>query len=257
MTRMRLKLATLLLFAMTTVAYAQEPKPVELQAKPGRLFIFPLGVEGAKDIQWTIGDPDIDADLFPYANDSAMFIGPTPLYKVVGDQNVIKAYPVTAVYTLGGKGQFKKFSIFVQGPVTPTPPPGPGPGPGPNPSDPYALATAPIPGPGFRVLMVVETEDASKLPATQRSIFTSLEVRGYLDSKCVAGPDGATKEWRIWDQHVDGLQNESVVWQNAMKLQRASLPWVTISDPANNRGWSGPLPKNVAEMMTLLKKYGG
>lgn len=126
-------------------------------------------------------------------------------------------------------------------------PPKPEPEPGPTPDNP-----APIPEPGFRVLMVYETGEV--LPPGTSSVMFSKQVRDYLDAKCVAGRDGVTKEWRIWDKDVD-TSNETPVWQAAMKRERASVPWIVISN--GKTGFEGPLPGNVPDALKLLKKYGG
>lgn len=128
------------------------------------------------------------------------------------------------------------------------PPPGPEPTPGPTPGP------APIPADGFRVLMVYESADLSKMPAAQESVLMDSSVRSYLNSKCVPGTDGKTKEWRIWDQNVD-TTNEVKLWQDAMKRPRQSLPWIVISN--GKSGFEGSLPGNVADTLSLLKKFGG
>lgn len=129
-------------------------------------------------------------------------------------------------------------------PLPPVPPPDP-----PTPVDP-----APISAPGFRVLMVCETSDGTKIPPAQLSILTSTEIRSYLNRKCVVGPDGTTTEYRIWDKDVDTV-NESKIWQEAMKRPRKSIPWILISD--GKKGFEGPLPATIKETLDLLKKYGG
>jgi hypothetical protein len=113
---------------------------------------------------------------------------------------------------------------------------------------------APIPVPGFRVLIVYETADVSKYPWPQALVLSDASIRSYLNSKCVVGPDNRTKEWRIWDQNVN-LTNESDLWQKAVLRSRASLPWIVIS--TGTTGYDGPLPKDVASTLALLKQYGG
>lgn len=137
-------------------------------------------------------------------------------------------------------------SITVGTPTPPPPDPGPGPGPGPPPSP------APIPVAGFRVLMVYESADLSKMPAAQQVILYSKPVRDYLNAKCIMGPDNKTHDWRIWDRDSD-TSNESALWQAAMKRPRASVPWIIISD--GKKGYEGPLPATVDETLALLKKY--
>ncbi len=144
-------------------------------------------------------------------------------------------------------------TIVVSGGIEPKPPIPPfPPEPKPDPPEP-----APIPVEGFRVLIVYEnnpSEAAAVLTKEQRGAMSSQAVRSYLDSKCAKGKDGKTPEWRMWDQHVDAT-NETDVWKDAMKMPRNVLPWIVISD--GKAGFSGPLPANEAELLALLKKYGG
>lgn len=133
------------------------------------------------------------------------------------------------------------------GPRPPPVPPGPVP-PGPTPGP------APIPGDGLRVLVVYESADLTKYPASQVSALYSADLRDYLNSHCAKGPDGKTAEYRIWDQNVSTV-NESKTWQDAMKRNRAELPWIVISNGRD--GYEGPLPKTKDELLKLLKTYGG
>jgi len=138
-------------------------------------------------------------------------------------------------------------SVVIGGDPKPDPkPPEPGPGPKPDP--------APIPDAGFRVLMIYETAEVQSLPPAQSSVLFSKQVRDYLDKKCATGRDGKTKEWRIWDKDID-TAGESKAWQAAMSRKRESVPWIVISN--GSTGYEGPLPANVADALSLLKKYGG
>ena len=130
---------------------------------------------------------------------------------------------------------------------------------------------APIPVPGFRVLIVYESGDASKMPPQQQNILYGKTVRDFLQANCVVGPDGKTKEFRIFDQDILG---DSKVWQDAMKRTRdkaaawqpktdengkvvgpaSALPWLIISNPGKG-GYEGPLPATPDEFLTLAKKY--
>ena len=131
-------------------------------------------------------------------------------------------------------------------------PPEPGPGPGPKPPDPPKPGDTPIPGPGLKVLIIYESAELSKMPATQQSILFARQLRDHLQAKCVVGPDNKTKEWRIYDKDVD-TSAESKRWQDAMKRPRKSVPWIVIGGEAS--GYEGPLPATVSETLELLKKY--
>jgi hypothetical protein len=123
---------------------------------------------------------------------------------------------------------------------------------------PIPIDPPPITEPGFRVLVIEETAERGKLPKDQLTILTSTEVRAYLNAKCVKGPDGKTPEYRFFDKDTD-LSHESEVWQKAMAAAKGTqgfvVPWLIVSD--GKKGEDGPLPANVADMMTELKKYGG
>lgn len=136
--------------------------------------------------------------------------------------------------------------VVTVGPPIPVPP-----GPGPVPPGPTPGPT-PIPGDGFRALIVYETADLGKMPKDQELILYSQTVRDYLNSKAAPGPDGKTKEWRIFDKDVS-TAGESKTWQDAMKRDRKGLPWIILSGPKG--GFEGPLPANVADAMALIKKY--
>ena len=129
-------------------------------------------------------------------------------------------------------------------------PPDPGPGPGPNP--PVPPGPAPIPVDGLRVLIVYESADLAKLSISQQAIVYGKTMRDLLNDKCVVGPDGKTREWRFWDKDVD-VSAESKLWQDAMKRDRKTLPWLIISN--GKAGFEGPLPGTTGEMTTLLAKY--
>lgn len=133
-------------------------------------------------------------------------------------------------------------------PVPPPPDPTPPPPPVPPPSP------APIPVAGFRVLIVEDVNKRKDMPPAQLAILFDKSVRDCLDSKCIVGPDSKTKEWRIWPVGVDATA-ESKLWQDAMKRERKSHPWLIVSD--GKTGWEGPLPASVEETLNLLKKLGG
>jgi len=139
--------------------------------------------------------------------------------------------------------------------LAPIPPPDPGPGPvppGPQP-DPTPPDPAPIPGDSNRVLIVYESSDLSKLPASQSVLMSSANVREYLTRKCSKGATG-TPEFRIWDKDTD-TSNVGQVWKDAMALPRNAVPWLIVSN--GKSGYSGPLPVNEVELLTKLKQYLG
>jgi hypothetical protein len=147
-------------------------------------------------------------------------------------------------------------------PVPPTPTPGPTPGPTPTPTPtpvppvppgPTPPSPAPIPAPGLHVLMVYESGELSKLPPAQLSVLYAKSIRDYLQAKCPVGPDGKTKEWRVWDADTDA-SGDAPVWRDAMRRPRSSLPWIIVSN--GTTGYEGPLPRSIDETLALLKKFG-
>lgn len=109
-------------------------------------------------------------------------------------------------------------------------------------------AVDPIPGDEFRVLLVYESDDLDNYPRAQVDAMYSSEVRQYLMANCPANG------YRILDQHADtGL--DLPIWQEAMKRERKSLPWLVID--AKGGGYEGPMPADSAALLDLLRKYKG
>lgn len=110
--------------------------------------------------------------------------------------------------------------------------------PPPHPVDP------PIPTSEFRVLILEETANRSKLPTSQLSVLTSAPLRKWMTE------NGAN--FRVWDKDVDASR-EDAAWQAALKLPHGELPWIHVSN--GKTGFSGPLPKTAEETQTLIGKY--
>lgn len=112
--------------------------------------------------------------------------------------------------------------------------------------------SAPIAEAGFRVLIVYEDGDLHKMPSKQVQAMKSGAVLDYLEARCVV--EGSRKAYRIWDQNIS-TANVGKIWQDAMALPRASLPWVIVSN--GRTGFAGPLPADESSLLALLSKYGG
>lgn len=128
--------------------------------------------------------------------------------------------------------------------------------------DPQPPGPQPMPSEGFRVLVLRETKDLSNLPPEQVSIFSSSEVRMYLNSKCIK--ENGQPAYRMWDKDVDASR-EAETWKIALNgvlngdkahniSKATSLPHILLTN--GKEGYEGPLPKNVDEMMALLKRFG-
>lgn len=152
---------------------------------------------------------------------------------------------------LGLKAESEIKSAVLDVGTLPLPPPKPPePKPDPKPVDPPS--PAPIPVAGLRVLIVYETADAPKMPPAQAAIIYGKTARDYLLANCAIGPDGKTREVRIWDKDIS-TAGESKLWQDAMARPRQSVPWIIVSN--GKTGFEGPLPANVDEFLTLVKRY--
>lgn len=122
--------------------------------------------------------------------------------------------------------------------------------PKPAPKDP-----APIPAPGFRALILYESADAAKVPPAQQLIMYGKPTRELLDRVCVAGPDGKTKEWRIYDKDVDTARVDPL-WRAAVQrgVQKATtLPWLILSN--GETGYEGPLSAGPEAFRALVGQY--
>lgn len=110
----------------------------------------------------------------------------------------------------------------------------------------------PVVGEGLRVMIVYESNQA--LPSAQQAVLGSKTIRDYLNAKTVPTADGLKRGWYIADKDTD-FTKESKYWQDALARPRASIPWIIINN--NKTSFEGPLPQNVDDTITLLKKYGG
>lgn len=235
----RITTLTVLLLAMTVFAEGVQLKlPAEVKGEPGA-FVKVTAETNGKLVKWK-------------ALDRGLALFPVDLLKDTKTAVVTAVKPgkyrLQAVTALADEPSDIIETVVVVGNPTPPTPPTPPKPPEPTPSP------APIPVEGFRVLMIYESADLSKLPIAQQSVLFSRPLRDYLNSKCVMGPDNKTKEWRIYDKDTD-VTGESKLWQDAMKRERKSLPWVIIS--TGKSGYEGPMPENTEKTLELLKKYGG
>lgn len=236
MRRTLLTLASLLL--LTPGAWAELRIVGETKVEPYKLVrLSAEGADGAALIWDVTPEESVDVVEFP---SKVLFSAPPGTYKV----------KLRALRTKDGAASFEtaRATVVIGTPAPPIPPAPPVP-PTPPP-DP-----APIAQPGLRVLIVYETAELSKMPAEQRNVLYSKTVRDYLNSKCPAGADGRTREWRIWDKDV-ATDGESKLWQDAMSRPKRATPWILISNSPKG-GFEGPLPKTVDETLALIKRYGG
>jgi hypothetical protein len=240
--------------------------PAAMTTKVGAWIVVPADADGGVP-QWWLPDARKGdggkavrmADASP-----SQGLAEVPLASIFGDEWAAKARG--RVFTSDVPGVFRVCAYNARGDVASlistcvvtvegVQPPGPSPGPiPPTPPGPTPPGPAPIPGDGFRVLMVYESADLTKLPPDQLNVLYSQKVRDYLNTHAAKGPDGKTPEWRIWDANVP-TGAEAKVWQDAMAQKRDKLPWLIVSN--GKTGFAGPLPPNTDAMLRLLQQYGG
>lgn len=129
----------------------------------------------------------------------------------------------------------------------PKPPPDPDVPPDPPP-DPT------VKGP-LRVLIVFEEEKAGEYPKEQHSILYGERFAKHLNSLTERDPNmKGRNRWNVWDQNtvVTAAPKE---WQDAMKRERKSLPWLLMFGDDGSVYHEGPLPKTVDEAIAVVSKY--
>lgn len=99
---------------------------------------------------------------------------------------------------------------------------------------------------GLHVLIVEETADRSKLPASQVAIFTSIPLREWYAANCAK--DG----YRCFDQH-DDLKNESAEWRELRSRVTLKPPCYLVVD--GKRGQEGRLPEDPERFQQLLEQF--
>jgi hypothetical protein len=131
-----------------------------------------------------------------------------------------------------------------------SPTPGPSPTPDVDPDN-----NSGINDPGFKVLVIVEDRDMTKLSQADQITLRSKEFRDYLNKNCVKGSDGITAEWRVLDQDTVFPPNCENIWCKGLNRPRSELPWIIV----NNNGlvYEGPLPNTLQETLDLLKRFKG
>jgi hypothetical protein len=162
---------------------------------------------------------------------------------------VLKASAVPLIYaTIGVALLFGgvKYGCVPNPFVPPVPIPVPVP---PGPIPPGPVPPAPIPLPGFRVLIVY---DLAKITNDQKTYIFGRVTRDYLNSKAAVGPDGKTKEIRMYQAGVDVSGEEQWI-QDAFQRHPGQTSWCVISNGVT--GYDDGLPATADDAMKLFTKY--
>lgn len=245
-------LSVLVLVAAVAPAPAQDVAASAVTVKVGRLATIPVVID-ADEVEYAVLGDAVDA-FREFDKDAKKLkirvIGyePGTGYVVVSGQKAGKLLPliVVTVKVVGTPVP----PVPPKPPVPPLPPVPPKP---PTPPDPPTPDPPPIPGvTGLHVLVLYESAELPKMPRGQSTILFSKTVRESLDLRCAVGPDGKTRQWRMWDKDVNGA-DDSALWSGAMRRPRKSLPWVVISN--GKTGFEGPLPATAGEFLDLVAKY--
>lgn len=210
--------------------------PAEVKAVPGKLIAVKADTNG-DDVIWIGLDQGLDVVPADKLKDPKELLAYTSLNNA--------RFRVVAVAAKNGKVARSVECIITVGdaPV----PPGPTP-PGPNPPGP-----TPTPTNALRVLLVYESLD--NMTPKQLSVLGSTAVTEYMNRKCIK--DDNRPGWRRWDKDVN-TDKESETWKalwNATKPSLGKLPQVIIFQ--DKKGTAYPLPDSEADMLKLLKQYGG
>jgi hypothetical protein len=219
------------------VPSAELTLPMQVIGEAGA-FIRVSAATDCKSVKWVAMDPGLNvfpADLLKNSLSTVVIGGKPGVYRLLA-YTACGDTPSDPAITM----------VIVTAPVVPTPGPEPNP---PNPPTP----TPPAPAPGQISVLFVDNVDDYGKPEYQPylEVLNSSAIVDYLNSHCAKV--GSTPEWRHWDVSTD-VSHESQKWQDAMKLPRASLPWIAITN--GKTGYSGPLPKTEAETLALLKQWG-
>lgn len=239
---MKQLIAAFLLLASALPASAQSVKlPAEVRGNIGEFIQVKADTADAY-VSWLAMDNGLN--LFP-----VQLLKDTKTAVVVS--TIAGRYRLSCVTARNDKPSEFASTVVIVGNTPPVPP---GPGPTPEPPGPNPPGPAPTPDVGFRALIVFDKTKVD-LPPPQDNIIKGKEVRDYLNSKCAKNDVTGVKEWAIWPDgdNVDSYPSPALV--KAYKRPRTSLPWLVIS--TGSSGYEGPLPANVGDMLTLLRKYGG
>lgn len=204
-------------------------------------FIKIPAVTTGKTVQWVAIDPGLNVFPIDQLKDTKTAIVTSAR---------AGRYRMLAYTALADEVSEPAICVVVVG--QPPPEPGPGPGPGPTPPTPPP-SPAPIPVAGLHVLIVENPRERANLKPEQLGILFDKKFHDYLNSKCVDDAEAGRKAWNIWTEKTD-VSSIPKKWQDAMKRDRKSLPWIIISNPTKG-GFEGPLPENVDKTIELIKKY--
>lgn len=165
--------------------------------------------------------------------------------------STISVLAITINFTVDKDGKVTKTNSKDYGSVVLVTDSGPTPGPTPPGPTPPGPDPAPLPTDKLAVMIIEDESNRRDLTKGQLESITSTLFRTWVKSK-VGKDSGGQPLFRLYDVTTD-LSHEDKFWQDAMKVDRKSLPWLLVSN--GKGGYSGPLLGTVAENKAIIEKY--
>lgn len=102
------------------------------------------------------------------------------------------------------------------------------------------------------VLIVEETANRPRLPASQLAVLTSTEIDNWAKANCAKDENG-NPEFRVLDKDAD-VSYMSQKWKDAFNAAKSKQPpHIVISN--GKTGTEGDLPKTIPDTLDLLNKW--
>lgn len=104
------------------------------------------------------------------------------------------------------------------------------------------------------VLIVEESSDRPRLPASQLTVLNSTRIREWAKAHCDKD-EGGHPEFRVLDKD-DEVSHLPQKWRDRFEQSR-KLPTPNIAVSTGKSGAEGDLPLTEDETLKVLKRYGG
>jgi len=230
-----------------------EDVPVTLPRGGGYFFSAKKSVYGTNplSVQW-----EVEPELLGQRSEELVILDkdgtPNPcLYVPYG--NEFDTIVVRLYVSLNDQGARTKINVKIGNGPRPGPPDPPGPTP-PDPPGPTPPDPTPTPG-AFRVIFVHESGEL--LPPGQASATAAASIREYLNTK--ATKEQGQPSWRLYDKDTEAGNDYSgmnELW-TAVRPKISQVPCIVILSPKDGKAHIETWPATVADVLKLLKTYGG
>lgn len=105
-------------------------------------------------------------------------------------------------------------------------------------------SSAPFPTDVPRVLVIYESAEMAKLPASQIDVISGPKLRGWCQDH--------GWEFKSWDEEIPILQADEA-WQRALNVERTDTPWMVFSN--GQSGDSVPLPMSADDAIAKVQEH--